>query len=149
MRRVLGLAAVALLLSSCSELAKGRDWASSPPHDVRAAIALWHERGVHNYSMTLNRVCFCRRGPDRVTVLNDKVVEVGGPAGKATGLPLEAEQGLSVVGLLDQIADLGDRVSEVSFDPHYGYPTHVSADPMPNAIDDEFRYEITSFTPKS
>jgi hypothetical protein len=117
--------------------------------DLAAARVLWAENGPDSYALTQQRLCFCPP-PWEWTV----VVSGGAPAfivsatdpgyGEDPWMLDEyaLQSARSVEELFDWVEDLlrdADQVT-VEFDPMYGYPTKVDADPILMAVDDEITF---------
>lgn len=144
-------AAVVVALAACS-LVPG---ASESPRDAALRVlaerqAQWLARGIDDYSFTMTRQCFCpSTDPFRVTVVDGVTVNVT-IAGKPAG-PIEV-QGLqttipALFALVAATAEAGDVA--VEWEPTFGFPGSIRADPIPNAVDDEFGITITDFRPIS
>ena len=78
-------------------------------------------------------------------VVDDRVTSVtmnGEAVTNATGLPLLIESAFEQVR-----ASLDAHQIEAAFDPEFGFPVRVVADPIENAVDEEFAFQITDFEP--
>ena len=149
LRRALPFLAFSLILlvAGCSLLP------SEPPiarrhlaEELRAAEARWAAKDLSSYRFTLTYRCFCPwTDPMAVTVVDDQVVSVtmtGDPVPDAAGLPLLIETAF------DQVrTNLDAHEIEAVFNAELGYPERVVADPVENAMDEEFSFEITDVQP--
>lgn len=116
---------------------------------LEAAEALWKASGAgDSYVMAQARECFCVTGGTSfaVTVINDSIV---GVRNLTTGDEVpEAERAWyrTVNDLFDEVrrglATAGS-LRAVEYDRARGFPTTVSLDPVPNAVDDEIVYRTT------
>jgi hypothetical protein len=120
--------------------------------DLVRARALWNVNGVSDYEVIARTLCFCGYGGERVRV----VVRDGNVTSAvvvSTGRVLTVQEAIQyrpIEQLFDVIeaAERADAHSiEARYDPHYGYPTYFFIDYSINAADEEFGYEIVSFTP--
>ena len=114
--------------------------------ELRAAEGRWAAKDLSTYRFTLTYSCFCPwTDPMAVTVVDDQVTSVtmnGEAVTNATGLPLLIESAFEQVR-----ASLDAHQIEAAFDPEFGFPVRVVADPIENAVDEEFSFQITDFEP--
>jgi hypothetical protein len=120
------------------------------PSPVQINEALWKSRNIVNYEFTFRRLCFCP--PE---VVKPVVLEVR--AGMLVGVRFADGSSGAVVAHYQRFAPLEKIFREIEnvqrsggsvtamFDPTYGFPTNLSADPVPGTVDDEFVYTITDF----
>ena len=144
MRRVAGTILVAALLSGCDVFGIG-DGVEGELRDQREA---WLAQNHRNYSYEFQRSCFC--GEVRrviVTVRNDQVTSV---VVKDTGEPITQflDSYYTITELYDYLIGVAGRAAEmeVAFDSELHIPIDVEADPIRNAIDDEFSMVLTNFS---
>jgi hypothetical protein len=119
--------------------------------DLIRARAQWNVNGVSDYEVIARTLCFCGYGGERarVVVRNGQVTSV---VLLSTGRVLSPQESVSYRPI-DQLFDMieaADRAGahriEARYDAHYGYPTYFFIDYSVNAADEEFGYEILSFT---
>lgn len=142
-----------LLLSACIVFSGPGDQ-DQDVRDLVAARARWNSNGVSNYVVTARTLCFCVLGgqPVRVSVRNGAVTSV---VVIATGQPVDAALTSvyrPIESLFDVLEDAVQRRAhriEVTYDKQYGYPTRFFIDYLENAADEEFGYEIDTFTPSA
>jgi hypothetical protein len=131
-------AAVLVLATGCSILDPGRS------KDLRAARRQWDEAAIASYRLTVHRSCFCafdHPSGVRITVVNGTVesrIDV------ATGQPIPPQSAPyfpdvpGLFELIERTIDHDPAGLAVDYDPDTGYPRRIVADPIGNAIDDEF-----------
>ena len=116
--------------------------------DLELARARWQSVGTTSYRFQVEVQCFCPeeyRGPFDVIVRNGAVFEVtrnGEPAGD-----IAPTDYLTVTGLFGAVERFAhsDGIT-VTYDPDYGFPVIIDADPLARAIDEEQRIVVTGFT---
>ncbi len=118
--------------------------------ELDAARALWADAGYTHYEYRYFLGCFCF-GPHDVMleVLDGKVVEIRDPAtGQAIDVPY-ADLFMTVDELFDLIqSELTTAASlRVEFDAVTGHPTHYSADPRLDVVDEELAVRISNLQP--
>ncbi|UKJ62464.1 hypothetical protein H1Q78_11780 [Cellulosimicrobium cellulans] len=111
----------------------------------------WAAAGYDDYAFTLTSSCGERN------LVGDFDVEVAGGEVVAVSASLEHLEmtpesyvesgGRTIDGFLDLVDERHDVVTDVAFDDDLGYPTSLTLDPMPRAIDDEECYAITDVHP--
>lgn len=142
--------AIAVALSACNLVPGAR--ASLSPQELAlqqlaANQALWLQKAPNDYVLTLERQCFCPSARYEITV-RDGVVGMVTKDGVAVG-PAEV-QGLpkTVPELFALVAALpAGAAADVSYDPDLGFPTNISVDSVPNAVDDEYSILVHSLKP--
>jgi hypothetical protein len=102
------------------------------------AQALWQAKGPASYTMMQGWGCFCPSGDYRVTVVDGKVTHAVTEKGEDT-----PQRGATVDHLYEQLAKQEVATYTLRYDSALGYPTAISADPIVNAIDDEYGLRIT------
>lgn len=139
------LAATALVAVACS------DHGPIGPElsELQRAQQLWAASGIGQgqYTMRRQQVCFC---PDAVitwdvTVTAGAVTRVLSP----TGLDLPQSQFARFRTVEQLFGDIKagyatGALKEVAYDGATGYPSVVSLDPLPMAVDDEIVYRTSS-----
>jgi hypothetical protein len=144
--------AVALLLSGAPACGDG---APTRPQmrDLAAAEARWAATrpAGDRYTMRQRRLCFCPAvEPHTVRVEGGRIVSV---VNDATGEILDADRRgwyRTVPELFDEVRRaIGQRgvLRAVSYHDTMGYPTRLSLDPLPDAIDDEIVWETSAVAP--
>ncbi len=145
-RALVACAALALFFYGCAD--------PEPIADIQAAVddarVRWGQAGITSYRFTIEWSCFCPPTHATVEVSNGEI----GSIVSLTGGSAAAVLGLTIEGLFDEIESAAagsdseaghpGAVTAV-FDSDYGYPVSVSADPILEAVDDEFGWEITGF----
>jgi hypothetical protein len=138
------LLTVALLGGGCDVL--GID--SGVEEDLKDEKEAWLAQNHRNYTYEFLRSCFC--GEVRrvvITVRNDDVTSV---VVKETGEPVTQflDSYMTITDLYDYLIDVADGAAEmqVAFDNAVHIPIAVSADPIRNAVDDEFGMTLGNFT---
>lgn len=145
--------AAALLLAAAP--ACGDDGGPTQPQrlDLAAAEARWAATrpAGDRYTMRQRRLCYCPSiDPHTVRVEGGRIVSV---VNDATGELLDADQRSwfrTVPELFDEVRRaIGQRgvLQSVSYHDTMGYPTRLSLDPVPMAIDDEVTWETSSVAP--
>jgi hypothetical protein len=110
------------------------------PHDR------WRAYRLSDYVLSEEVVCFCPvQGPCRVYVQDGRVIDVIRQS-DGSDVP-EPQRGMhkTVEELFELIARAqadSVAISQVRYDPRFGYPAQLSIDWWPDAVDDEVRYEI-------
>ena len=113
------------------------------------AKRIWDRANPTDYSVTIERLCFCPGvGPVRVVVVNRLVAS---RTVVATQQPLAANLSDAypdVPGLFSIVRDGYVRAAaiNVSFDQQYGFPTDATIDYIKNALDDELSLKVTNFS---
>ena len=149
LRRALPFLAFSLLLlvAGCSLLPAATPSARQQlAEELRAAEGRWAAKDLSSYRFTLTYSCFCPwTDPMSVTVVDDQVTSVtmnGEPVTNAAGLPLLIESAFEQLR-----STLDAHQVEAAFDPEFGFPSRVVADPIENAVDEEFSFLIADFEP--
>jgi hypothetical protein len=144
MRRLAGVLLAVTLLGGCDVF--GID--DPVEGDLREQRAAWVAQNHRNYTYEFQRSCFC--GETRrmvITVRNDAVTSV---VVKGTGEPVTQflDSYYTITRLYDYLIDVAEDASsmEVLFDTSVHIPVSVSADPIENAVDDEFDLQLSNFT---
>jgi len=150
-RATLLLGALTALLAACS-LFPG---ASVSPNDaaVRALAAhqaTWQAKNVDDYTLTVQRQCFCPFTEPVVVTVMDGVVTgatVDGQPAKpqdVQGIPKTVPELFAVV-----TANADAAKMTVEWNEAFGFPTSIQVDSIENAVDDEFGISVTDFRPAS
>ncbi len=137
-----------VLVASASTQACSADVALSPEAlAVGVAQTLWQRvRPMSNsYAMDQQVVCFCATGGTvfRVTVTGGVVVRARDAATDADVAPAMLTRFRTVDQLFDEVRSaqgVPGRLTAVTYDATYGFPSDVSLDPIKNATDDEVSY---------
>lgn len=140
------------LIVSCG--AGGYNSGSNPTIELRQLEEnreLWLAAGVANYQFEFNDGSFWSNGNNaylKIEVTGGKVSSV---TYRDSGLPYqETRSGLaprSIDALFDFIGEQiaqGTHAFDAEYDPVLGFPTSISWDPIPQAIDDEQHVSILS-----
>lgn len=115
--------------------------------ELETNLATWERRQPANYQFTWRMGCFCppeATGPFTVTVRDGEVTitpaQAGGPKPGALVRPTIADLFATARALLAS----ADTVA-VIYDPTFGFPSRIDADPITNAVDDEASFSVTDF----
>jgi hypothetical protein len=135
---------VVAALSGCGILdSDGDGW----ERDLAEARGLWSDAGLTDYRYHVRQLCFCAYGGQEVEVEVRDGAAVRGVL-VATGEVLPQDQlewsAPTVEHLFTRIEDILDRGPHeftATYHPELGYPTFVTADPIENAIDEEWGVE--------
>jgi hypothetical protein len=129
-----------LLLAACDS-----PTAPNELDQLADARARWQTQGSDSYSYELTRECFCVLSGRRVTVTVEHGAVVAAEYVDSKN-PVEA----ALLSYLQTVPDLFDLIEDVlirkvasfmaSYDPNYGYPTHVEIDYSATAADDEITF---------
>ena len=143
------LMAGVLLVSACGLIPSPLSSGSALAADLNAARARWASKAIDDYQLTLQYSCFCPfRDPIRVSVEDGRVTSVTLLDGAAVNprdvewYPLLVESAFRTV----QENLQADEI-EVTFDPVFGFPAHVDANPDDQMFDEEFSFDVTDFAP--
>ncbi|MBY5164115.1 DUF6174 domain-containing protein [Salsipaludibacter albus] len=128
-----------------------RPLGDAPPDEALAeARARWDAAGIDDYTMVVDPQCFCGfYGEVEVEVVDGEVVEVRPSEPEVSADDYQGID-LTVEGIFADIDDtIATGMAAVAYDPDLGYPTSADLDPMPDAVDDEITYLVTSLEPTS
>lgn len=139
-RAVTAYTIVALTLAACAD-----EPSSSVAQGPRG---MWQEAGIVDYTLTIERVCFCPDiGPYVVAVQGGEVVSA---TREGEEVPLDDEMlatwPLTVEDLFAEVDEAERTADEVAveYDEALGYPSRIDIDRIENAIDDEMTYVVRS-----
>lgn len=145
------IAALAVLVAGCDLIGL----ATPDPHAnlarrVEAGLVRWRDAGVDDYAFTVRLGCFCPpqvTGPFDVKVVDGVVVEVRTEDGRQVAAG-DLMAPTTIEGVFERATRAlgGDKV-DLELDPAWGFPVRISADPIADAIDDEWGLEVTNFRP--
>lgn len=113
------------------------------------ARARWNAAGLADYDYTVRQLCFCIHGGARVRVaVRDGEVVAGtlvdtGEAIELQDLPHVAPSVDDLFDRIDRIVAEGPHEFSATYHPQIGHPVFVSADPIENAVDEEWGVEVT------
>ncbi len=142
----LGLVAVSIfVLHSCTKtITKPFQTIKGDP---TTQLALWKEKNVSNYEMTMKISCNClqgRVGPHHIVIENDKIKTVN-------DLPYDSTK----IGSIKTINELFDFIQvglaenpyqhSLDYNAQYNYPQKIFFDFSEQIADEEIGYEITEF----
>jgi hypothetical protein len=124
--------------------------ADTTHQEFTAALQRWQAEGIHDYSFTLFKSCFCPGGqPMRITVRDDAVQNAtnvrDGTAveGKSMAKPLTMTEIFREIE--EAYAKPADHVT-LTINPDYGYPERVYIDYVAMMADEELNYTLTDFS---
>ena len=120
--------------------------------NVAEQRALWTRQNIPNYRFQLRQSCFCHDSgtPFEIRVQNGVVVEV---KDVSTGEPVSPSQfsfSPTIESLFDKIQNAVERPAyslQVTYDSTYGFPNSASIDYDEHAVDEEYGFEVSAFTP--
>ncbi|MCR1982515.1 DUF6174 domain-containing protein [Cellulosimicrobium cellulans] len=142
----LGGLVVAPLVTGCAPAS-----AEGPVVGLAEARDRWSAAGYDDYAFTLTSSCGERNlvGDFDVEVAAGEVVAVSASLAHLEMTPESYVEsgGRTIDGFLDLVDERHDDVTDVAFDDALGYPTSLTLDPVPRAIDDEECYAITDVHP--
>lgn len=135
----------------------GDDGLTSPGSDELArAVGQWNRGGLDRttYLMRQQRQCFCIDGAVvyQLTVTQNVITDAVNVATGAHLAAAERSRLRTVSQLFDEVrAGLVSTnvLRSVTYDPTLGYPTRLSLDPVPSAVDDEVTYLTSGVQPAS
>jgi len=134
------------LVTGCAPA--GVSWPVAGLSDARDR---WAAAGYDDYTFTLTSTCGERNliGDFDVEVAAGEVVAVSARLAHLQMTPESYVEsgGRTIDGFLDLVEERTAAVTDVAFDDELGYPTRLTLDPMPRAIDDEECYAITDVHP--
>jgi hypothetical protein len=147
-------AAAGLALSACHDSKSSRNRQRA---ELDAARARWEDAGLNGYAVTQRRICFCPQPFEWTVVIGggepqfvESVTDPGGSGEDDYALEQAAlAQTMTVEDLFDWIGDQldGEGEIDVTYDAGLGFPATISADPIPQAVDDEISWELSGLTP--
>ena len=109
------------------------------------AEARWKAHGIKQYTITQRRSCFCVPIAFPITLQIDSTGKIV-RARDAKGDSINTAFGTTIESIFANIRAMQSRTDasfEVRYDSVYGYPRFLSADPIKQAIDDEYVLETT------
>ncbi len=107
------------------------------------AEARWKAHGIKQYTLTQRRQCYCGLLAYPLTLSIDSTGKIV-RARDAKGDSINTAFGTSIESIFANIRAMQSRTDasfEVRYDSVYGYPRFLSADPIKQAIDDEYVLE--------
>lgn len=144
-RRVVALALATAAPVGCAVLG-----ADEEPRNLRDARERWAEAGVDDYTLDLERICFCMNvGAVRIVVVDGQPVSY---TVVATSEALPEEQRAwypTVPGLFDFVEEAIDRDAhriDARYDRRRGYPLELFVDYDERIADEELGFRISAFT---
>lgn len=144
MRAIFGWLGLSLALSGCSFF-EGNNTVDA----LKSRQQRWLAQGITSYSFDLRRSCFCGgpHVPVRIVVRDRKIVSAT-PV-QPTDQPVPDWWARTIDQLFSDLLETAQDADEMilDFDNTYHFMTSVIADPIKNAIDDEFSIAITNFQP--
>jgi hypothetical protein len=111
----------------------------------------WAKQQISNYNFTLKAICFCpneRVDPVRIEVRNGQVaslVYVGTGTAPSRNYWDNENTIDKLFAIILSNSGKPNAKLEVTYDSTLSYPTRIFLDPIPNAVDDEVLYEVSSF----
>ncbi|PHX74622.1 MAG: hypothetical protein CK547_02395 [Chitinophagaceae bacterium] len=139
------MAMLVLILQSCTKtVTKPFQTIKGDPTEQ---LALWKERNISNYEMTMKIYCFCiqgRVGPHHIVVENDQIKTVN-------DLPYDSTKTgpIQTINELYDIIEMGLASNpynhSLEYNSIYNYPQKIYFDFSEQIADEEVGYEITEF----
>lgn len=145
------LAIVAVLVAGCDLIGLATpDPDANLARRVEAGLVRWRDAGVDDYAFTVRFGCFCPpevTGPFRVTVVDGSAVDVRTEDGRQVAAA-DLMAPTTIDGVFERATRaLGGDKADIELDPAWGFPVRISADPIEDAVDDEWGLEVTDFRP--
>ena len=135
-----------VLLLACGSTGPSEVW----QEQLDAARQRWAANGPSEYEYTYAMTCYCppeSLRPVLVRVRDGVVIALY--YGNFPGGELPSYEGEWTIpdqfARIQRYIDAGAKTLEVEYHPVTGVPISVSVDPIPNAIDDEHGFTISSF----
>jgi hypothetical protein len=109
----------------------------------------WRSSGIANYRFTLDRICFCPatlRRPTQfeVTAGNSRIV-FPPPAELDSALVLTLPKRVEDLFALAERVIRTEAKPVIEYDETYGFPSAITTDPNPQAVDDELTFGVRDF----
>src|SRR5215510_11907050 len=111
----------------------------------------WRNQGLHDYSLTMTRMCFCGDvGPFAVTVRNDSVVAAvrtsdGAPSLVTSYLPTVNK----LFDFIQKAIEDNTKTITVTYDAELGFPREIVYDLAAQALDGGITYNLSNVKPIS
>ncbi len=142
-----------LMLAGCGTVVPdaSAEKAGEVPQTLGEAQALWSDKNIVSYQVTVQQTCFCTarlRQPMRVTVVDGKLVDVKGLEQPIQDKDQLTTSRLTIVGLFEFIEHSTQRdvhKLNVDYDARYGFPRYIDYDGHEMIADDEYQYELSDF----
>lgn len=142
-----------LILAGCGTVVPdaSAEKAVAAPAALARAQALWSDKNIANYQVTIQQTCFCPpnlRQPMRVTVVDGKMAEVKGLEQPIQNKGQLDASRLTIDGLFEFISQSTQRgvyKLNVDYDTRYGFPRRIDYDGHEMMADDEYQYELSDF----
>ena len=120
------------------------------PGPAQINEALWQSKNIVNYEYTFRQLCFCPPEVVKAVILEVRagsLVSARFADGSSGAVVTNYQRFAPLEKIFREIENVQRSGGSVkaTFDPTYGFPTNVSADPVPGAVDDEFVYTVTDF----
>ncbi len=147
-RHALGALVVGLstLVAGCGIVdGDGDTW----KEELALARQLWRDAGLTDYSYRVRQLCFCGYGGAIIAVeVRGGVVVAAtevdtGEAIPVSQFPWAAPSVEDLFQRIQEIIEGGPAEFAATYDPLLGYPRSVTADPIANAIDEEWGVEAS------
>lgn len=149
MKRILGLAIAALLLTSCGDvLGPGEAELMVLRQRLKNAEQRWQANGPGSYTVIVQRLCFCGEiQPRQVTVIDGVVTDVR-IEGADTPLPADQWQWYPSVealfGIVREAIDEPAYQLDLEFNDTLGYALRVAIDWDAYTADEEVTFVVSS-----
>lgn len=142
-----------LTLAGCGTVVSdaSAEKAALAPETLAQAQALWKDKNIVNYQVTIQQTCYCLSNlvqPMRVTVVDGKVMEVKGLEEPVENKGQLNTTRLTIAGLFEFISQAMQRNVHklvVDYDAGYGFPRHIDYDGHEMIADDEYQYKLSDF----
>jgi hypothetical protein len=117
--------------------------------ELAAARARWDRAGLEDYRFRVDYTCFCRIAPHAAVVDVRQGVIAAVLDANTSAQPAYTLGMLTVPELFDRIAlAIASNADEVTvrYDAQLGFPEDAFLDYIENAVDDEFRFQVSGLT---
>lgn len=144
--RLIAAATLAMAAAGCGILDSDGE---ERQRELDSARSRWSAAGLSDYRYVVRQLCFCGFGGMRIDVEVRGGAVVGATmvdSGEVIDIEQQPWAAPSVDDLFERIQGILDEDPHefsASYDPTLGYPVMVSADPIENAIDEEWGVEAS------
>ena len=142
--KIASLTTVSLLTIACS--ISGPDGEENPLAGLPEARQAWLASGISDYELAMRRTCGECPPTSALAVVvtvsgGVKTVSLASNGEPVESLPRTYPDVEGLFRLIEEMVLAGADV-EADYDGELGFPRSISVDPVPDAVDDEFGYEV-------
>ncbi len=143
--RIMAVTALALATAGCGIVDSDGKERQRELNDARTR---WRAAELSDYHYEVRQLCFCGLGGVRIDVVVRDGVVVGATqvdGGEVIDVGQQPWAAPSIDDLFERIQEILDEDPHefsAEYDPVLGYPVTVSADPVRNAVDEEWGVEV-------